>query len=56
MKARVVLDANVLVNAVLNPSSNPAHILELVRQEAVQLLVSSDTQAPPDKGAYSLTK
>jgi uncharacterized protein len=45
MKPRVVLDANVLVSAVLNPSSNPGHILELVRQNAVQLLVSPDILA-----------
>jgi putative PIN family toxin of toxin-antitoxin system len=43
MKARVVLDANVLVSAVLYPSSNPGHILELIRQNAIQLLVSLDT-------------
>jgi hypothetical protein len=29
MKVRVVLDAKVLVNAVLNVSSNPSHIFEL---------------------------
>lgn len=45
MKTRVVLDANVFVSAVLNPSSKPGHILELVRQNAVQLLVSPDILA-----------
>jgi uncharacterized protein len=45
MKPSVVLDANVLVSAVLNPASNPGHILELVRQNAVQLLVSPDILA-----------
>jgi uncharacterized protein len=45
MKVRVVLDANVFVSGVLNSSSNPGHILELVRQKAVQLLVSSDILA-----------
>lgn len=45
MKARVVLDANVLVSAVLYPSSNPGNILELVRRNAVQLLVSADILA-----------
>lgn len=45
MKLRVVLDANVLVSAVLNPDSNPGHILELVRQDAVQFLVSPDILA-----------
>jgi putative PIN family toxin of toxin-antitoxin system len=39
---RVVLDADIFVSAVLNPSSNPGHILELVRQNAVQLLLSPD--------------
>lgn len=45
MKVRVVLDANVFVSAVLYPSSNPGHILELVRQNAVRLLVSPDILA-----------
>lgn len=45
MKVRVVLDANVFISAVLYPSSNPGHILELVRQNAVQLLVSPDILA-----------
>ena len=45
MKVRVVLDANVFVSAVLYPSSNPGHILELVRQNAVRLLVSRDILA-----------
>lgn len=40
MKPRVVLDANVLVSAILKPASNPGHILEPVRRNAVQPLVS----------------
>ncbi len=42
---RIVLDANVFVSAVLNPPSNPGRILELVRLNAVQLLLSSDILA-----------
>lgn len=45
MKMRVVLDANVFVSAVLNPSSNPGTVLELVRQNTVQLLLSPDILA-----------
>jgi len=40
---RVVLDANVY--AVLNPSSNPGHIIERVRRNAVQFLLSPDILA-----------
>ena len=42
---RVVLDANVYVSAVLNPSSNPGHIIERVRRNAIQLLLSPDILA-----------
>jgi len=42
---RVVLGANVYVSAVLKPSSNPGQIIDLVRRNAVQLLVSPDIQA-----------
>jgi putative PIN family toxin of toxin-antitoxin system len=39
---RVVLDANVYVSAVLKPSSNPGQIIDLVRRNAIHLLVSPD--------------
>ena len=42
---RVVLDANVYVSAVLKPSSNPGQIIDLVRRNAVHLLVSPDILA-----------
>lgn len=42
---RVVLDANVIVSAVLKPSSVPGRILELVRQKHVVLLMSPDILA-----------
>jgi putative PIN family toxin of toxin-antitoxin system len=42
---RVVLDANVYVSAVLKPSSNPGQIVDLVRRNAVHLIVSPDILA-----------
>jgi len=45
MKPKVVLNANVLVSATLNPASNPGHILELLRQNAVQPPISPDILA-----------
>ena len=37
---RAVLDANVIVSAILNPNGTPAAILRAWRDEAFQLLVS----------------
>src|SRR5271157_5503057 len=42
---RGVVDANVYVSAVLKPSSNPGQIIDLVRRNAVHLLVSPDILA-----------
>jgi len=42
---KVVLDANVFVSAVLKPQSDIAHILELIRENAIQLFVSPDILA-----------
>lgn len=39
---RVVIDANQFVSALLKPESNPADVLHLVREEKIQLVISSD--------------
>lgn len=39
---RVVIDTNVLVSAVLSPHSVPGRILELLRQERFELLISDE--------------
>jgi uncharacterized protein len=37
---RVVLDANIYVSSLLKPGSNPARIIDLIREDALTLLIS----------------
>jgi uncharacterized protein len=42
---RVVLDTNVIISGLLNPSSAPARILNLIQSQQIQAVMSPQTQA-----------
>lgn len=42
MRIRVVLDTNVVISAILIPGSNPDKVMQLVRGEFIQVIISPE--------------